>query len=144
MSTWFCSIFEINTGVSMPYLSNQNHPSFLSKILRKTVEAKEIIIILSAVSIMILVWALYLIKPTPQEHANAIGAKLDGKIVPLKQVLSPSPEYIDGVVISFTTLNGYLLTIGVLGDVYVYAKFTLINQETSTHSISPNLRGIVG
>ena len=108
----------------MPYLTNQNHPSFLTKVLTKTVEAKEIIIILSAVSMMILIWALYLTKPSAQEHANAIAAKLDGKIMPLETILSPSPEYIDGVVISFSTLNGYLLTIGVLGDVYVYANFT--------------------
>lgn len=112
----------------MPYLSNQNHPSFLTKVLTKTVQAKEIIIILSAVAMMIVVWALYLTKPSAQDHADAIGAKLDGKIMPLEKILSPAPEYIDGVVISFTTLNGHLLTAGLLGEVYVYPKFTFIKQ----------------
>lgn len=128
----------------MPYLSNQNHPSFLTKVLTKTVQAKEIIIILSAVAMMIVVWALYLTKPSAQDHADAIGAKLDGKIMPLEKILSPAPEYIDGVVISFTTLNGHLLTAGAFGEVYVYAKFTFINQESSIQSISPKIETITG
>lgn len=128
----------------MPYLSNQNYSSLLTKILTKTVEVKEIIIILSAVSMIIVVWALYLTKPSAQDHADAIGAKLDGKIMPLEKILSPSPEYIDGVVISFSTLNGHLLTAGFLGEVYVYAKFTFINRESSIHLISPNTEKITG
>lgn len=128
----------------MPYLSHHNDSSLLIKILTKTVGAKEIITaVLTAMSV-ILLWMMYLSNPSPQQHADAIGSKLDGKIMPLEKILTPSPEYIDAIFISFTVMHGYPLTIGLFGEVYVYAKFTVINQESSIKSISPRMKDTVG
>jgi len=78
---------------------------------------------------ILIIWALYLTNPTSQDHADAILAKQDGRKTTLARVLSPQPEFTDAVLISLTTLEGHILTIGVMGHVYVFVKFKLIKKD---------------
>ena len=92
-------------------------------------ETKDIEIIIISILTIIVIILMCLTKPAAQDHANAISEKIDGRVTTLKNVLTPSLEYNDLVVISTTTLDGTLLTIGIFEHVFVYAKFRLIQSE---------------
>lgn len=68
---------------------------------------------------LLFVAALYLTKPTVQDHVNSVFNKLDSKQVDSLKEHNISLNFTNSIIVTKTTINGNLLSIGAMKYVYV-------------------------